>query len=824
MYFHRQNCIVGLLQIFNEFSEFNGSSSYRKWIFGLEEILFHIEMMIENFSYAQADYFVAALNRLIDMYNPTTYIHDAIIKKRVDHTNHFLVWNNNPVKIWVIIVYLLKKLSKRYIDLKTIETSQMYWKLASIIIDNCENIRDVELLLTDFWINGYEVIDLICYENIEDLLANHSVGLIIADFWSGPFYRQSFLTSSAWYQIIASNILKPQAFYKYLPNKVEEITNWIREWHIVNENHFSNKLWNQETHIFRFEVWKKSMDVIYIVDGIIIITLAIYFQYVFFGMIDDSFAFQDAYAQFLSVSTQLQDTTLSSSLLSRLYAQFTIVESDLISKCEIMQATYDTFLNQSQILVMYFVKNLLQILFLILRRKRIQIFTAESVINFIWSFVWIYLIWIWKFYIQSLIGPYPKYRWAYSSLKAFDNPYLKVVFWVGIIIGSQWWRVFFIFKASRVFGPLIEILLHMLKELLKFLAIYGLIFMVFLSAGAWMYFNYSEFKSENWRGVIYLFAASLGSFDFSLFGHNETFINKEYGWVYLMLFLVLTNIVLINFLIAILSNKYTEMETKKKHLYNQSILMLKQVQTDDKYYSWLVASFVPLNVLMIPFVPFIIFWKSEKLNRILMYACYAPMIIFGVVLFVAANLALLPFAYIVAVYSSFVNLIRIFKISKLTMKLILIEIGWLVIVIFLTVPFLIMQTVFDSAIFVITLFNENTKSKQDCGKTRSQSISIYPEVFDILMNFVELSEEKIDVKEIILYFRERFRLVDQISAILLNLNQIEISGMITELITFKPFVQYSPLSSPLIKLEKSRSSTKFDENLNKIFIWIITKI
>ena len=122
----------------------------------------------------------------------------------------------------------------------------------------------------------------------------------------------------------------------------------------------------------------------------------------------------------------------------------------------------------------------------------------------------------------------------------------------------------------------------------------------------------------------------------------------------------------------------------------------------------------------------------------------------------------------------------------------MVEIGWLVIVIFLTIPFLIMQTVFDLAIFAITLFNENTKSKQDCGKTRSQSISIYQEVFDILMNIVEISDEKIDVKEIILYFRERFRLVDQISAILLNLNQIEISGMITELITVKPFVQSSP--------------------------------
>ena len=55
------------------------------------------------------------------------------------------------------------------------------------------------------------------------------------------------------------------------------------------------------------------------------------------------------------------------------------------------------------------------------------------------------------------------------------------------------------------------------------------------------------------------------------------------------------------------------------------------------------------------------------------------------------------------------------------------------------------------------------------------------------------------------------------------------------LYTVKPFVQSPPLSSPPfvqsplclvphMKLEKSRSTTKFDVNLNKFFIWIITKI
>ena len=135
-----------------------------------------------------------------------------------------------------------------------------------------------------------------------------------------------------------------------------------------------------------------------------------------------------------------------------------------------------------------------------------------------------------------------------------------------------------------------------------------------------MYFNYSDFKSQNWRGMIYLFSASLGNFDFSLFSQNEEYLPRQYGWIYLILFLVLTNIVLINFLIAILSNKYTEMEPKKKLLYNRNILRIKQIQAEDKYYSCLISSFVPLNFLMLPFVPFIVISKSEKLNHILMYA------------------------------------------------------------------------------------------------------------------------------------------------------------------------------------------------------------
>ena len=227
------------------------------------------------------------------------------------------------------------------------------------------------------------------------------------------------------------------------------------------------------------------------------------------------------------------------------------------------------------------------------------------------------------------------------------------------------------------------------------------------------FFNYSEFKSENWRGLLYLFSASLGNFDFSLFTQDETYLSKQYGWIYLILFLVFTNIILINFLIAILSNKYTEMETKKKILYNRKILEIKQIQAEDKYYSCLIASFVPLNIFILPFVPFVFFCKSEKFNKILLYICYFPMALIGIIAFTAASVILLPFAYIIFIYSSISSFLLNLKIQRITFKVIIIELVWMLMIIWMALPYLTIQIIFDNAMYISSLFDESTKTKQE---------------------------------------------------------------------------------------------------------------
>lgn len=71
LYNHKKQCIVGLLHIFNEFSESNGNSAYRDNVFSIEQVLYHFEMMADSFTYSLAEYFVSCLDNLLDMYDPT---------------------------------------------------------------------------------------------------------------------------------------------------------------------------------------------------------------------------------------------------------------------------------------------------------------------------------------------------------------------------------------------------------------------------------------------------------------------------------------------------------------------------------------------------------------------------------------------------------------------------------------------------------------------------------------------------------------------------------------------------------------------------------
>ena len=80
---------------------------------------------------------------------------------------------------------------------------------------------------------------------------------------------------------------------------------------------------------------------------------------------------------------------------------------------------------------------------------------------------------------------------------------------------------------------------------------------MFASVGLVLFPDVTQFKSYR-NALHYLFEASLGNFDSSIF---ESMATKDpfYGYSFQNLFLVINLVLLLNLLIAILSNTYAEL-------------------------------------------------------------------------------------------------------------------------------------------------------------------------------------------------------------------------------------------------------------------------
>lgn len=220
---------------------------------------------------------------------------------------------------------------------------------------------------------------------------------------------------------------------------------------------------------------------------------------------------------------------------------------------------------------------------------------------------------------------------------------------VAVLTSIQYARMIFALQMSRTFGPMVKILGNMLVDLVIFIFMYLLVFLIFTCASQLLFSDvngYGDFVSC----AITLFSASLGDFNYSDFeAEGQSEFQKYLGYVFMTTYLTVSMITLLNFLIAILSNTYDYLQQHKNALYLREVVLLRQKYRYDAKYSSIVSAFVPLNILNLVLSPTIISFKSKKLNHLVLLCEY---IIFGalsIVLHLAISLILMPVAYVLVV-------------------------------------------------------------------------------------------------------------------------------------------------------------------------------
>ena len=230
-----------------------------------------------------------------------------------------------------------------------------------------------------------------------------------------------------------------------------------------------------------------------------------------------------------------------------------------------------------------------------------------------------------------------------------SDPYFHLELTVAVLTSVQYARMIFALQMSRIFGPMVKILGNMLVDLVIFIFMFLLIFLIFTCASQ-LLFNKINGYDSFLNCAITLYSASLGAFSFSDFDAGSSF-TKSLGYIFMAVYLTVSMITLLNFLIAILSNTYDFLTEHKNALYLREVIFLRQKYCYNAKFSSIVSAFVPLNIFALLMDPFIICCKSKRMNRIFLIFEYTILGLIAIILHLTISLILVPISYIILIFN-----------------------------------------------------------------------------------------------------------------------------------------------------------------------------
>ena len=243
---------------------------------------------------------------------------------------------------------------------------------------------------------------------------------------------------------------------------------------------------HSKANYFQFENWKYSIDWMYAIDWIWIVVLAIVFQTQISAALVGSTSIASKFSA-LSLLQQQYDLA-SNSQKAQLSIQIKTLSKDITNSINNAYEAYDDFVGMSLILTSYFINNIMQIIFARIRRKVVELFTVEQIINLILLYVVLDVYFMWKFDYCKRTYPDSANDRIYRLKDAFSEKILNSCTSSAIIICFQWSRVIMILSLSKTFGPMIEIIKAMIKELMVFAVMFSLVFTMFMFTGKILFF------------------------------------------------------------------------------------------------------------------------------------------------------------------------------------------------------------------------------------------------------------------------------------------------------------------------------------------------
>jgi hypothetical protein len=207
-------------------------------------------------------------------------------------------------------------------------------------------------------------------------------------------------------------------------------------------------------------------------------------------------------------------------------------------------------------------------------------------------------------------------------------------------------------ELTKSYGPMLTIIFTMIEDLSVFLILWVLLLLVFTSSG-FILFNELAAYNSIWDVFVVHFEASLGNWALKIY--KDLSLTEECGEIFHMISVTINLILMLNLVIAILSETYARLAPQRLGLYYDGLIANMPSYLFDKRYGIMILLPPPFNIFCIPY--FLVFicllnkpQTAAKLNKAATMLSYFPLALLFCCGFIVLNILLVPIAYVKGVF------------------------------------------------------------------------------------------------------------------------------------------------------------------------------
>jgi hypothetical protein len=224
------------------------------------------------------------------------------------------------------------------------------------------------------------------------------------------------------------------------------------------------------------------------------------------------------------------------------------------------------------------------------------------------------------------------------------------ILFVGLIHSLEnlfiWVRVLLLLITTKRLGPFLIMIFHIMKKMISF-------YFLFACFSIWFAAVFTALFSDQlpgtygsfWISMRTLYSSSLGGFNFDEFHSTNKVL---LGALLLGLYLIITNIILLNLFVALFTTIYQQISEQVESTYRSAVIMNFEKWRWDERFGLLTLYSSPFSALSAFFLPFLMFSKDpRRFNMAISKYLYA--LVYGVcemIILIVIDLILIPVVYL----------------------------------------------------------------------------------------------------------------------------------------------------------------------------------